>query len=407
LAALRAEAARLAAEEASAHAAAEALAKSYSPLRAEAEMLGDLFSTAGGRGWKESAEWRESSGDCSQGAGNDDVRGWHGVQCGPRREVSLSDGGVPASPGHPRPQRPKRGKVVRLELNANALKGHLPSFLDEVAAAQEAHDLAHSEHAATMAAVGCGGSRSSSSSSSSSSSGGGGSSSSALTLAATHPQATEWELQYQGPKCVDPVSGLLVPAPVGWGRLAGLRVLSCSHNGLTGNLPPDLAVLENLEILNLSVNKFKGPIPPEWGQLKKLTHLWLFANNLSGPALPVELASSTGCTRLKSIRLARNSLEGPLPSGLGSLAELEELDLERNRIGGELPGEGMAKLLKLKRLRVNGNRLRGPLPVNFLDVLTKLKDIRLYHNQFDEHTVSRCGVMRTVSNEKDLTDVKY
>jgi len=108
-----------------------------------------------------------------------------------------------------------------------------------------------------------------------------------------------------------------------------------------------------------------------------------FCKYKTGPALSPELASTYGCANLKSIRLQRNKLEGPLPNGLGSLEKLEELDLESNNIGGELP-ENVSKLAKLQRLRVAHNSLVGALPVHLLDHLAKLKDIRLYHNQVKE-----------------------
>jgi hypothetical protein len=37
--------------------------------------------------------------------------------------------------------------------------------------------------------------------------------------------------------------------------------------------------------------------------------------------------------------------------------------------------------------------------------MIKLKDLRLYHNKFEPHTVTKWGVMRTVSKALDLDDL--
>jgi len=188
-----------------------------------------------------------------------------------------------------------------------------------------------------------------------------------------------------------------------WARLADLRILSLSHNGIEGGLPAGLAeCAPTLCVLNLSCNRLTGEVPASWGEFKRLTHLWLFSNELSGPALPVEVASVTGTTSLVSLRLNRNGegvhsaaglcvvlffffllhgcfgavvvrgcpmkallgcgrcctrlagFEGELPNGLGSLISLEELDLEDNLISGSLPPT-LTKLTNLKKLHIANN----------------------------------------------------
>jgi hypothetical protein len=40
--------------------------------------------------------------------------------------------------------------------------------------------------------------------------------------------------------------------------------------------------------------------------------------------------------------------------------------------------------------------------VAYLEDMAALKDLRFYGNRFDQHTASRCAVMRTVSKPRDL-----
>ena len=107
--------------------------------------------------------------------------------------------------------------------------------------------------------------------------------------------------------------------------------------------------------------------------------------------------SQKGCISLKSIRLGNNMLVGNLPSEIGNLTELEELDIENNRLDGSLPVDTMIKLSKLQKLNLSENNFSGPLPVDLKEQLEKLSDLRLYNNRFDEHTISRFVTMRTVS----------
>lgn len=134
-----------------------------------------------------------------------------------------------------------------------------------------------------------------------------------------------------------------------------------------------------------------------------------------------------------------------LPSGLGSLSRLEEIDVERNQLSGKLP-DTLTRLTKLKKLWLAENNFRGPLPVDVLEALTSLKvirqkqctlglellcvfcnarcvvailsflwvhlhtrvllcqDLRFYGNKFDQWTAGSGAAMRTVSVPKSLDD---
>ena len=72
--------------------------------------------------------------------------------------------------------------------------------------------------------------------------------------------------------------------------------LSLSANSLTGPIPPELGNLANLGWLYLAYNSLTGPIPPELGNLAGLMDLFLDHNNLWGP-IPGSLLDLTKLNR--------------------------------------------------------------------------------------------------------------
>ena len=59
--------------------------------------------------------------------------------------------------------------------------------------------------------------------------------------------------------------------------------------------------------------------------------------------------------------LSANNLSGPIPSELGNLTALEELDLGPNDLSGPIPSE-LGNLTALRYLYLYGNALSGPIP---------------------------------------------
>jgi hypothetical protein len=71
----------------------------------------------------------------------------------------------------------------------------------------------------------------------------------------------------------------------GRGRVA---TVALQGKGLTGTVPPALAMLPGLTGLYLHYNRLSGEVPRQLGQLPGLAELYLGVNNLSG-RIPVEL----------------------------------------------------------------------------------------------------------------------
>ena len=136
-------------------------------------------------------------------------------------------------------------------------------------------------------------------------------------------------------------------------------------NGLSGEIPPELARLPALEVLDLGSNEISGEIPPEFGGLVALEELYLNENELSG-----ELPSDLGrLGRLRLLDLGGNILSGPVPAELGRIAALEELYLNDNALSGPIPPE-LGRLGRLRELWLSSNGLSGAIPPEFGELLS-------------------------------------
>ena len=175
---------------------------------------------------------------------------------------------------------------------------------------------------------------------------------------------------------LDLTFNIVAAIPPELGHLVNLEALHLSHNALTGPIPPELGHLVNLEALHLSRNALTGPIPPELGHLVNLETLNLSSNALTGP-IPPELGDPANLERLV---LEDNTLTGPIPPELGRLAHLEALNLSDNDLTGPIPPElGDPANLNLKGLSLGFNRLTGPIPAE-LGNLANLERLYLPNN---------------------------
>ena len=131
----------------------------------------------------------------------------------------------------------------------------------------------------------------------------------------------------------------------------------------------------SLTHLVLNGNQLTGPIPSELGNLSNLMELELLSNELTGP-IPPGLGNLSNLTILK---LAFNQLTGPIPSELGNLSNLKSLNLRANQLTGPIPPE-LANLAKLKSLELRNNQLTGVIPPELAN-LANLTFLSLSTNQ--------------------------
>ena len=137
--------------------------------------------------------------------------------------------------------------------------------------------------------------------------------------------------------------------------------------------------------LHLQDNELSGTIPPELGSLTNLERLDLGVNQLTGP-IPVELGS---LTKLEELGLWGNQLTGQIPSELGSLSKLRELWLDVNQLNGPIPAS-LGRLSNLEGLNLSRNRLTGQIPTE-LGSLTNLGSLQFNDNRLTGQIPSELG----------------
>lgn len=168
----------------------------------------------------------------------------------------------------------------------------------------------------------------------------------------------------------------------GWGT--GCNV--CNWHGVTCNGNGRVIFLD------LNSNNLTGTIPTDIGNVTYLEELNLGGNNITG-SLPSQL---TNLTFLKRLYLGHNNLSGNIPSFIGSLANLETLYLNDNSFSGNIPSQ-IWNLTNLQYLYLSDNQLTGTLP-SAIGNLANLYDFDLQNNQLSGTIPSQIGGMASLSD---------
>lgn len=136
--------------------------------------------------------------------------------------------------------------------------------------------------------------------------------------------------------------------------------------------------IEKGSITGLNLNGFalKGVLPSALGNLTTLKEIDLGHNpGLTGP-LPRETGNLTS---LEILRANHTSLDGPLPASMGNLNKLKELLLYNTYIEGPIP-QDWAGMVSLEQFDASGAALKGPLPKNIFTEWKHLSVFKLNDN---------------------------
>jgi hypothetical protein len=120
------------------------------------------------------------------------------------------------------------------------------------------------------------------------------------------------------------------------------------------------------ELFWVSSNDLTGTIPETIGSLVNLESLDLAFNSLSG-TIPETIGS---LVNLESLYLLINRLGGTIPETMGSLVNLEYLDLDFNSFNGTIP-ETMESLVNLDAFAISLNDLTGEIPQGLCEIRRK------------------------------------
>ncbi|PHT80800.1 hypothetical protein T459_13815 [Capsicum annuum] len=144
-----------------------------------------------------------------------------------------------------------------------------------------------------------------------------------------------------------------------------IKFFEISDAHINGLIPPGIGNVSGLTTLVFQRNNLMGNIPPaiegevptDIGGLKAIVELDLSSNHFSG-MLPITLGD---LQNLKILNLSNNSFSGPIPLSFASLISLEILDLSVNALSGTIP-RSLEELLYLKAINVSFNDLEGEIP---------------------------------------------
>ncbi|KAM3394158.1 hypothetical protein P3S68_003160 [Capsicum galapagoense] len=169
-----------------------------------------------------------------------------------------------------------------------------------------------------------------------------------------------------------------------------MRYLSLYGNNLIGSIPPSLMNASRLETLDLSFNLLQGNIPEGIGNLHNV-NWWLGIqhNQLTG-SIPFTIFS---ISRIEVIEFTGNSLSGSLPNGLcNGLLILKELYLYDNKLHGHMP-TSLSNWLRVVSLF--NNNLSGTLPSNIGSILPNIEELYLDNLtnlvRTIPHSISNCS----------------
>ncbi|GAU14430.1 hypothetical protein TSUD_249700 [Trifolium subterraneum] len=127
----------------------------------------------------------------------------------------------------------------------------------------------------------------------------------------------------------------------------------------------------------MSNNELYGNIPSEIGFMQGLGNLNLAENSLSG-SIPKQIGN---LLKLVHLNLSNNKFMEGIPHEFNRLQSLEDLDLGGNLLSGHIPEE-VGKLQKLNTLNLSHNNLSGNIPSNFEDMIS-LINIDISYNQLE------------------------
>ncbi|WKA07709.1 hypothetical protein VitviT2T_025495 [Vitis vinifera] len=167
-----------------------------------------------------------------------------------------------------------------------------------------------------------------------------------------------------------------------------VKSLNLSGYGLSGILANSISHVcshKHLLSLDLSINNFTGGIPQLLGNCSRLSTILLNDNGLQG-SIPAQIFSK----QLLELNLGTNLLWGTIPSEVRLCRNLEYLGLYNNFLSGEIPRE-LFSLPKLKFLYLNTNNLTGTLP-NFPPSCA-ISDLWIHENALSgslPHSLGNC-----------------
>ncbi|KAF2592276.1 hypothetical protein F2Q70_00044606 [Brassica cretica] len=138
-----------------------------------------------------------------------------------------------------------------------------------------------------------------------------------------------------------------------------LLFLDLSVNKFNHLLPENIGwILPHLLSLNISKNGFQGSMPSSLGNMKSINNLDISHNSFGGK-LPRSFVE--GCYSLSILKLSHNKLSGEAFPESTNFTRVSQLSMDNNQFTGTI-GQGLRRLRSLYMLDVSHNSLTGGIP---------------------------------------------
>ncbi|KAM3238981.1 hypothetical protein P3L10_014014 [Capsicum annuum] len=145
---------------------------------------------------------------------------------------------------------------------------------------------------------------------------------------------------------------------------------------LTGKIRREFGNLLFLVSLDLRSNNFHENLPQEMARLRRLKFLRLSVNNFSGKLIGFIPTSLSNASRLETLEISDNSLQGNTPEEIGNLYNMNWLTIQYNQLTGSIPST-IFNISRIEVIAFIGNSLSGSLPNGLCNGLPILKGLNL------------------------------
>ncbi|XP_059659597.1 receptor-like protein EIX1 [Cornus florida] len=141
-------------------------------------------------------------------------------------------------------------------------------------------------------------------------------------------------------------------------NFTSLEVIDLNFNSFNSKFPDWLANLTSLVHVGMSRSALHGRIPLGLSELPSLRYLDLGFNDLSASCFQLFRGS---WRKIEVLNFATNQLHRKLPSSIGNITFLTDIDLHVNNVDGGIPSS-IGRLCNLKYFDFSYNNLTGSLP---------------------------------------------